>query len=101
MNSVPKYIATIFKVKNSFKKNCTQFAISLQGIKVGMAVLIGTIPYVVVRKINENEFYYKLDQILVARSMKNFSHICLKNTKPVPTRASCTRYILLQIGIFL
>jgi hypothetical protein len=56
MNSVPKYIAITFNVKNSFKRDYTQFAVSLQGIKVEMAVLTGTIPYVFVRKINEKEF---------------------------------------------
>jgi len=50
------YIYTIFNVKKSFKRDYTHFPISLQGIKVGMAVLTGTIPYVFVRKINEKEF---------------------------------------------
>jgi hypothetical protein len=56
MNSVPKYIATTFNVKNSFTRDYTQFAISLQGIKVGLAVLSGKTPYVFVRKVNEKEF---------------------------------------------
>jgi hypothetical protein len=56
MNSVPKYIATIFNVRNSFKRDYTKFSVALQGIKVRMAVLTGTIPYVFVRKINEKEF---------------------------------------------
>lgn len=82
-------------------RETTQYAISLQGIKVGMAVLTGTIPYVFVRKLIRKNFYYKLDQILVARPTKNFSHMCFKNTKPVPTRESCTRYIQIQIGTYI
>jgi hypothetical protein len=56
MNSVPKYIATIFNVKHSFKRDYTKFAVSLQGIKVRMTVLTGTIPYVFVGKIKEKDF---------------------------------------------
>jgi hypothetical protein len=53
------------------------------------------------QKLRRKNFYYKLDQILVARSMKNFSRMCLNNTKRVPTREYFTRYMQLHVSIIL